>query len=336
MAGLTGTGGGERSAARAGRGQLLLTAGVVIALLLVTLSLSLNAAIFTENAGARGSGDSGGHDAVQYRADAGSMAERTLEHVNGRHNDTYTTLHRALSADVRTWSDLSGRHEAVTGGTVNASVRETTNGTHVRQTASRVFTDMNGGDNWTLVHGAEGVREFSLSVEPGSLAEPETTNTTANLTDAGVFRIDVETDTAARRVFVYRKNTEFVVATESGTGQLGDTCEVTAGTFENVRMNLTEGTMNGASCGELAFFGDTAESRTIGYEAASNASGTYSLIVDTNYGDVYDASYGDEPTNNGPYATEMIYSADVGLTYVTHKTTYRTTVSAVPGGPDDD
>lgn len=70
------------------RGQLILVTGLTIAVILVMLVLLLNTVIYTENLATRGI-DSGGGDAVEYRATVVGSVGELIERENERYDESY-------------------------------------------------------------------------------------------------------------------------------------------------------------------------------------------------------------------------------------------------------
>lgn len=323
--------GGSRS-----RGQLLLAGAFVIGLLLVALALLLNSAIFTENLTARGSAQDSGHTAVQLRADAKTVATESVVNANIRHNSSHETLQRNLSSRIRAWNELNGRHEAVAGGLLNLSVSDTTNGTYVRQrTADRNLSSASGFGNWTVVSGAETPREYRLDIDPESLVDPEGNRSVENLTEAGVFHVNVSGPSESRQVFVYRNRTDEVAVTATAAnGTLNSSCVGTS-TADLVEVDLLNASVGDQACSPLSFFETMSAIDYVRHEHSENAEGTYTLVVDGDGAVVSGSSFNDPDAGVGPYASERINAAVFRLTYETNRLSYRTSIVVVPGDIDD-
>lgn len=318
----------------ADRGQLLLTGAIVIAILLVALSMLLNSAIFAENVGARGTTDDVGQTTLTHRADLASVTNETIQHVNRQHNESHVALQQNLSRTIATWGDLSARHEAVSGATIEVSVRDTTNRTRVSQPTARNMTDAGGDEDWRLVNGTAGVTRFAITVEEDSLVDlnGSEAETASDLVNESAFRAKFSSGTD-RRVFLYYNETEnaVAVAVESSPGTLDETCHATPGPSGTVEVNLTAATVGGNSCGALGFVSNINTSTRLWYESGGNANGTYSLLVDGSLSLVDETNYNDIDASEGPYATGRIHAATVRLTYVRSTVLYRTEIAVIGG-----
>lgn len=317
----------------ADRGQLLLTGAIVIAILLVALSMLLNSAIFAENVGARGTTDDVGQTTLTHRADLASVTNETIQHVNRQHNESHVALQQNFTRTIATWGDLSARHEAVSGATIEVSVRDTTNRTRVSQPAARNMTDAGGDEDWRLVNGTTGVNRFAITVEEDSLVELDDSEaeTASDLVNESAFRAKFSSGTD-RRVFLYYNETkdEVAVAVESSLGTLDETCHAPASSG-TVEVNLTAATVGGDSCGALGFVSSINTSTRLLYEAGGNANGTYSLVVDGSLSLVDETNYNDIEASEGPYATGRIHAATVRLAYVRSTVLYRTEIAVIGG-----
>jgi hypothetical protein len=312
----------------------MLTASIVVALLFVALALLVNAAVFTENLGARTGGDVDGHEALQYRDDVRSLATRTFERANDRTDATYDERWRTLGGTVENWSALAGRHAAVTGDVLNVSLFRTINGTNVSQTTVRNLTTDGGARNWTLVRDATDVRAFSLTLDPDTLAEPDATESVENLTDAGAFNVTVTNATRSWRVHVYRNGTDLAVRVASPAGTLGTPCRVPLNGATTVTVDLLNGTAHGASCAPLDFLAGVTGQRTVAYGFGAGAQGTYDLVTDRDYSAVSGGEYATDPAE-GPTVSRLVLDATVRVTYATPTLSYRSDVTVTWGGQRD-
>jgi hypothetical protein len=312
----------------ADRGQLLLTAAFVMAILFVVLAVSLNTAIYTANLGTRGSDVSDGHHVARLQDDLQRDATDILIRVNADHNQSYASLESNLTESVDRWSELRARHAAVTGGTVTVSVRDAERWTRIRQTdATRALTNAAGGGNWTLVTDASAIREFEATVAADSLVET-TNDTVAGLLDDGAFHVIVTDDDGDRwRVFLNRKPDGTVsVHVEDATGTLRPACESTP-TNGTVALDVSTATVGGDACPALSSLANRTSPADVSYGFGSNATGRYSLLVDRDV--VGDAAFGLSGTD--PEALPVLYRADLRLEYVTADLQYRNDFTITAG-----
>lgn len=317
------------------RGQLLLSTAFALAVLFVGLALVLNTAIFTSNLGTQGSDAVSGHHALQVRADAQRGAAGLIERVNDEETGSYGALVSNLTTDLDRWGELIGRHESLGGGTAAVTLRETTNGSLLRQTAdTRAFTNASGAADWTLVAGASGLRGVELTVASNSLVDPPSAaDTGPELAASGVFRIVVTADDGDRwRVFVYGDAGDAAVAVENPDGRLASACSGPPESNGTVRIDWPAATVGGESCSALRPLSSIASDPTVAYRDGNNATGTYAMVVERPVSEVADDDYGPAGATTAPYVTEAIYDATIGLEYTTPTLAYRTNVSVTPGG----
>ncbi len=279
------------------RGQLLLIAGILLAVVFVALALLVNAAIYTENVATRG-GDSAG-EALKYQAEVTDSVGKLIdaENAEGRH-DNRSDIRGALgdgidSIDVVTDQNHLRRGAATRIETGSVSAENTTDGVLIRQSDSSEIA------NWT-VDDASGVRAFEMEFESGSV-ESEPFNITLGSTELFIY----ENDT----------NDDLVVARDTVGNEI---CSADA--EETVRFEITDGRFGENPCRfELS---DVDEVRL---QNNGSVNGGYDVTVATS-----DA----EGFPEGVRATEAIYSADLGLRINTPELHYQTTVRVAPGESD--
>lgn len=319
------------------RGQLLLSGAFALAVLFVVLALALNTAIFTANQGSQGSDASGGHHALQLRADAQRATAGLLAQVNHGNATSYDGLARNLSAAVDHWSALTGRHEALTGGTASLDLTSVTNGSRIRQDTARSLTNESGAGDWTLVADAAASRSLELVVVNTSLAEAEDTDSAGELVDDDVFHLVVaEADGDRWRVFVYSDEDadEVAVRVEDPDGTFHAACRAAPASDGTVRVDAAAATVGGTPCAPLEPLSVVETSHDLRYRFGANAAGTYSLVVDETLAGVDGSDYGVDGTSTAPYVTEAVYAADLTLEYTTAAMAYRTALSVTPGDRD--
>lgn len=319
------------------RGQLLLAGAFVIAVLFVGLALALNTAAYAENVATRESDAVRAQDVAGLDADVARGAGGLVRRVNRDGGATYPAMTANLTDAVAAWSDLAGRHGAVDGRDLNASLRSVTAGTRiVGANESRSLTNASGRADWTLAADVTAVRGFELNVSRDSLVAPGTGDPTASdLENASVFRVVLAGGGDPRRAFLYRNASGVVVAVDDGTGGLRS-CAAPDDGDEYVRADLTNATLNGTACDALAALDETPAPSDVRFVAGTNASGAYALVVDVPVGSPgIDADdYGADGSTDAPYTEAVLYSAAVELRYVTPRLRYRANVTAVPGDRD--
>lgn len=322
------------------RGQLLLSGAFVLAVLFVVLALALNTAIFTANQGSQGS-DIDGHQVRQLRADTARATAGLLDQRNAVPHATYDGLVAEARESIGHWSDLTGRHEALTGGMASVSLIETTNGSRiVQRNESRPLTNASEATNWTLADGVAGVRNVELTVTNASLVAADD-DTVAELLAAEAFHVVLTTDDGDRwRVFVYAGDGDdgaddagdVLVRVVDPGGTLSTPCRVTPSADGRVHVDGVDATVGGHRCEPIETLPPAAAIGTVEYHYGANAAGTYSLLVDEYRSIVDDADYG--PDGTTPSVDPAIYGATVRLDYVSKSVEYRTTITVVPGETD--
>ncbi len=322
--------GGDRD-----RGQLVLVAGLALAVVLVALVLVTNTAIYTENLATRDDGV-GETEALGYRAAVVDGVGGIVDRENAAEYDDRAALKANVSAGVAELDSLlresAARRSA--SATVNRSAKTYTGGVLVRQTnGSREFDSAAGPADWTLLYDTNRTRAFEATVENSSLA---TTN--ASAVD-GAFTVVVASNssTEAWRAYVYENDStgDIAVAVRSaGESSATQVCSVDAA---NATLGFTEGSLGGESCPGLDWREGVTTSYDLKYRNGSNARGTYNLTV-RGTRDILETS----SLNNGtatddpdsPYYVPAVYAVRLPITYETNELEYRTTVRVAPGERD--
>lgn len=321
MADLSGRGGGVGSdhGTRSERGQLILVAAVGIGALLLTLSLLLNAAVYTENLAARGGHAEQADAAVDHRL----AAERAVGDLLSRSNAegwSYTAFHR----NVSTWNDLAARGSATDGVTTSVAVSGT-NATRVLQTeATRNLTNVSYAERWTVVSGVSAVEAWQFDLSRSSLVVPNATTNASDLGNASAFTVEF-TAGETWRLFVYQDGVDTVsVAVDDGTDPLSPACTATEDADGTVTVNVTAATVGGSDCPALASlrsYLETAGSYDVTYENGGNAAGTYTLWVREPISAVDDGDFAAD--GGSPTVEPYIVDVSIDVTYTTRGLTFR-------------
>jgi hypothetical protein len=341
---LGGPGGGAGTPDRADgcdRGQLLLVAGLVIAVTFVALALTLNTVIYTENLATRSSDVAGGDDSVRFLDASEDGIAGILDRANRDHNESHAAVRDNVTADVDAWRNTTGRSFAINGIVTNVSNRNLTNGTRMLQTdGSRNFTAADGSSTWTLASGASGVRQFRLNVTNTSLTEADQ----ATIEAEPVFHVDIDDGSTSRwKVFVYKNLTGTNTVNVTVKNQTGPTSWNKLGpcsaTGEQVFVNVTAGTVGGEPCSALSFVSDLQAPYAISYNETTTAgvdaaNGTYHLIVDDgNVARSPGPQFNDGP-GDSPWADAAVYAIEYDAVYQTSRLRYIADVRVAPGEPD--
>jgi len=322
------------------RGQLILVAALVIAVTFVTLALTLNTVIYTENLATRSSDIAGGDDAIRFldvaREGIGDLMSRT----NRQHNESRTDLLDNVTGGINSWRNTTGRSYAANGIVTNVSAVTINEGTRMLQTdGSRNFTSADGSSEWTLASDVSGTRQFRVNVTRGSLAD-------SNRSEVGtagedVFTVQFDDQITEWQVFIYRNltgPTVEVTVENRTTGNKVGACSVAS---EHVIVNITGGTVGGESCSALSFLSDLKPPYAITYNETDTTSegptgnGTYHLFVDNaTVADSPGPQFNDGP-GDSPWADAAAYAVGFDAVYGTEQLRYEARIRIAPGEPDE-
>lgn len=314
--------------AKADRGQLLLVAALGLAVMFVTLALTLNTAIYTENLATRGSDLAGGQQALQYRAVSTQATSDLIEQSNAHHNESYPTLQRNLSTGVTDWNDVAARHEAVSAASAETTLVSSNNGTRIRQTQQRNFTDDDANSTWTLATGVSGTRNYHLNVSKASLSEEDP----LDLLGGSVFNVTFDSGSDVWKVAIYRETAGDARVEVIHDGSTFGPC---TSSEEFITINVSGESVDGSECPELGYLDNVSTPYDISYEHATDGgddtiNGTYDLIVDKKDVDPVPDPYVDDPAD-GPAVSPVIYSATIRTAYNTSRLDYVVETGVTPG-----
>lgn len=154
----------EMTGERPDRGQMILVAGIVLAVILVALVLLVNTAIYTDNVATRDSDAAG--EAIEYRGDAVDAVGGLLEAENAAGANRTTIKDNLTSGigqiDATLAGTSAGRSAAAE---LSADRGDMTDGWRIRTNESV------DSERWEA--NATGVRGFVIDVDPGAMAAGE-------------------------------------------------------------------------------------------------------------------------------------------------------------------
>lgn len=316
------------------RGQLLLIAGLGIAMTLVVLAIVLNTVIFTQNLATREAVDTRSPIEFTNAVDegiGGAMSVSNFWNASG-----YGALDDAFRRSVSTWAGNATRFSASKGMATDARLHETTNGTRIVQPANGTWTSASDSGSWTMATSVNDTRRFHANVSRTALA----TNDGTNLGGSTAFRINVTDGTDTWSLYVYRNqsNTNQVDVTAINATGTATTCSEDA-TY--VELDVTDATLNGTDCG-FTFADGVGTPYSISVERGNNAGAKHTLVVDQNQSALLGAlpanTYHGQATEESPFTAPAIYSATMNVTVdradVTYTRNFTITPDAVPGGED--
>jgi len=333
------------------RGQMIIVLSVALAVMLVTMALLLNTAIFTENLATREGDIVGASGALSYEAAAADATGTVLTEVNFEENGTgHSDMKDAVERDVANWSDANNRLEATRGRSANVSVAEQFDGVRIVQHQDRNFTNESGEKNWTVASNVSGVRKYEMNVTTNDLE-----NTTVNpagipiagggdpakirFNDGGdVWVIQIYNNTTVG----VGTNTDVNLTVTDPGGTAHGPCAAD-GTRKRALLNVTAAEWGSEPCEPLEFvFDNLSNDFTITYNDTLNSSdepsieGGYELIVNTSsaVSSVDSSDYGPEGSSDHPYTTDAIYAVELSVHYETERLRYVTEVTVAPGAPE--
>lgn len=273
------------------RGQLLLVAGLTIAVILVALVLLLNTVIYTENVATRGL-DTETDDALQYRATVVDSVEEIIAQENRRSNANYGTLEDNVTNGTALLHESLNQRHLERGAIADLSL-DHRGGIHAWQESSSDFTPSGSSDaNWTVATGIDDVKRFNMTVERSSLR---------SLSEA--FTIDIGVSTSIQ---IYENGTHIIV--DDGS----DSC---ATTTDPATIDLINHTLDGGDCPALNW--SESPPYDVDFVLANHTAGTYAMTV---------SDQTSITPSDVPNYTYVIYDADVEITYQSRDVDYQTTV----------
>ncbi|GAA0282594.1 hypothetical protein [Halobacterium noricense] len=292
------------------RGQLLLVAGLGLALAFVVLALVLNAVVFTENLATRNHGET--DDVVGYERATEAGVGGLLVQTNTHDDADHANLRNVLGAGVGTWDANASLLSASSGTITAASVGSVENGTRIAQPDERNFSDANGTNDWTAAVDVSETRRFEAVVTPTS-GSPVTFTFSDGTASWRVEVIDEGSDT---NVTAFQNGSRVATETQSS---------------DTVALDVTEGTVNGTRIANWTFAENVSAPYDVSVENGGNANGKYGFVVDVpNAEDDVSASTYADRSSGSPTAVPALYSATVAVSVQDDRVTYETNVTVAP------
>ncbi|MCG1002692.1 MULTISPECIES: hypothetical protein [Halobacterium] len=292
------------------RGQLLLVAGLGLALAFVVLALVLNAVVFTENLATRNHGET--DDVVGHERAVEGAVGGLLVQANTYNDTNASTLRAALDDGVATW-DANASLLTASGGTVTAAaVADVENGTRVAQSNERNFSNATGAGDWVAARGVGETRRFEAVVTPTG-GDPLTVNVSDG---AASWRVEVADEGTDTNVTAFLNGTLVATHTEPA---------------ETVAVDITDGTVNGTRVANWTFAENVSAPYDVRVANGENAEGRYGFVVDVpNAEDSVPSDTYASRDSGLPAVAPALYSATVNVTVRDDRVTYETNVSVAP------
>jgi hypothetical protein len=303
----------------ADRGQLLLVAGLVVAVSLVALVVLLNASIYSENVATRGVEAADG-EALEVRAAAVEGTGKLIDGTNRNRPASHSAAVTAVEDGIVDLDAYLARAYADRGGVTHVSGNASgmRNGSYV---TGDLTANGTGDANATLAADVSRTRGFVVEVDPGTLAS--TTEASAS-DDAFHVRFANETG-ETREVYLYDNGGNVTVA----VGENGNDPSVVCSTpsADPAGVDLTGGRIGDERCPGLwaSSAGSLEGSYDVSVERTGEADGTAVLTVRPESGDAVSSEH---------TATPAVYDARIEFAYRTAELRFETTVRVAPGEPD--
>jgi len=287
------------------RGQLILIAGIGIAVALVALALVLNSLVFTQYLATKPTAD--GSDAIAYEHTVEDGVRGLVSEANYReYESSVDTVREGVTGN---WSTSLTKQYGAYGTLVNVSVRGVQKGTSIHQDDARRFTNVTGSGNWTPIGNANGVRGFRLRITNASGASADRP-----------LRVNVSI-TGNGTVEIYDDGTVVVLnATRKG----GTDSFSTPATID-----FSNGSVNGQESPQLALY-DGPKVTSVSITNGDRAVGKYVAVANETWSDVWPDGYYNRRTDRSPYAVNAVYAATLHATYVGPDVTYETGLRVAP------
>jgi hypothetical protein len=299
------------------RGQLLLVAGLGLAVAFVALALVLNAVVFTENLATRNHGRA--DDAVGFENAVERGVGGLLTEVNEHNNTDYAELQDVFELTVAEWDTDSALLSAADGRVTTATVTDVEKGTQVVQSETRAFTNVTGTADWTLAPSVEETRRFRMVVSQNDSANP--------------FRVVVSDDAASWTVQVEDNGSDTdVLVFENGTQVASHTHDA-----ETVELDVSQGTVNGTEIANWTFAEGVGPTYDVAYGNGDTASGRYIFVVDRQrvplLDDLPEHTYHPRESGDYPTTAPALYRANVSVSLRRATLIYETGLRLAPGSP---
>ena len=333
------------------RGQLILVAGLSLAVVLVVLALVLNTAIYTENVASRDV-DSGATDALAARDAAVEGAGAVVDGTNDRSTAVdYGTLEDEFEAGVGRWStDLSG-YAAFAGRSLRVSpTGDASRGVRIVDgTSSSAYTPIDGSADWTVAPTVH-VRSFEMTVtSSASAATAKTDLGDGTWDDDSVFSVDF--GAADWRMAVYENSSSGDLTLAVDDGDWVGTCSTAS---SELRIDVGRGTVNGVRCEPLTTAASVDGPIDVRFANGDAVTGTYELTVDRAidgaedargpFADAVDRANADPEAgcsvqtynrhgdgNRFPTVAPALYAGAVDVSYRAESIAYDATARVAPG-----
>lgn len=301
----------------ADRGQLFLVTALAIGVASIALILLLNGAIYTQNVSSRALA-ADDRQAIEETETFIEGAEGLLVAENDQEYDTRAGIYRNLSLAIDDFEALQRRHNLKRGVYTGTTGLTLSNGTTLHQDSDATFDSSGNASTWEMADGVTGMRNGTIVIESAQ-------DTSDPMNESFVFQISgSSTDW---NLSVFEAGGVLNISTDTD-GSYTRACD-SAYESTPVTISLTNASINGSACSDMAFWNEVSEPYDIQIFRGENVSGTYELTVDTtSVGDV------NSPGGSDPYEIPVIYSVSGTYEYQSSSLNYTKTFRVAPGEPN--
>lgn len=312
----------------ADRGQMLVVAGLVMAVSLVALVVLLNATIYGENLATRGV-EGADNEAADVRGTAVGGVGELIDATNRAKPADHSAANGAVVDGVDDLDRRMARSYADRGGTVHLATDESrlTRGKYVTTDGNATsLANATNATEYTFAGGVDRTRGFTLDLDADDLTE----TTESNASDEA-FHVEFNGSalSESREVYVYGNGSGGVVVANGSDGATPTVrCSVAVDPGDEVRLDLTGERLNDTPC-----FGvwpsallAPSDPYTVRFSNADDANGTATATVRPQ-------PTGAEPDADHAGVSPAVYDATIDLRYRTADLRFETTVRIAPGEP---
>jgi len=311
------------------RGQLILVAGVVLAVTFVALALVVNSAIFVGNLATRGE-TTGVSDALTYRHEVADGAEQLALEVNEQNTSDLVDNVEANLGNVSAQGGLQNARRARVV-TVDLDSSSPVVEARIDNNDTSNFTNASGERDWTLATDGDRLQNATFNVtDAGTDNESYAFHAYINESSGGgSWEVAVfEESGSTYNVTVRDDASGFLAACEPDAGSGSFIINLTAGKVEDDTGTVCTDTLDSANRTYTGFGG-----YDVAYGEANNVTGNYTVTLERDG----ETPVVDESDFNGtsPTVAVRILVFDVEYEYESQSLHYSTTITIRPGEDDD-
>lgn len=268
-----------------GRGQLIIVAGIGLAVTLVVLALILNSVIYTGNLATRDI-ESGANDATKVQSDVKTGLGGVMDGVNDPSSaEDYSALESDFETGTADWRSDATRYSAVRGHSLRipASGISPYRGVRIVDGDSGSFEPSTGSpSSWVVAPGVR-ARAFTMTVD-GPVTSASQSNVENDLESLGssdtsaFFYVDI--DNGEWRLAIYDDGGVVKATVYDDASGEALTCSAQDAASSRIRIDLGAQSVNGIPCPAMISIAEQSGPYTIEFQNGDQITGTYDLTVD--------------------------------------------------------